>query len=79
MNPTATAKLVMAIMCLICMQFLALYDEKTVMPSLENSTDNKGVYMNKLMIKSMWFVLIAIGASLVAAVVYALPQYKHHA
>ncbi len=35
--------------------------------------------MHKLMIKSMWFVLTAIGASLVAAVVYALPQYKHHA
>ena len=61
------------------MQFLALYDEKTVMPSFENSTDNKEVYMNKLMIKSMWFVLTAMGASLVAAVVYALPQYKHHA
>ena len=77
--PTKAAMLTLAHMCLICMQYLALYDEKNLMPSFKNSTDDKGVYMNKLMFKSMWFVLTAIGASLLAALVYALPPYKHHA
>ncbi|MFJ2465080.1 hypothetical protein [Pseudomonas sp. NPDC087615] len=76
--PQAIA-MAMAFMCLICTQYLALNDEKNAMPSFENNTYNKGVYMNKLMIKSMWFVLTAIGASLFATVVPMPSMHMHQA
>lgn len=78
-NPTAAATFAMALICLIVMQSVALYDENNVMPSFTNSTNYKGVYMKKLLVKSMFFVLTAIGASWLATWLPDVPQYSHQA